>query len=722
MKVERTNYNDIQTNIPAQKKGFSIKADVFAFETLSKRIYSDSLKAAIRETMCNAYDANKEAGKENVPIIVHLPDDMEPWYSVKDCGNGMSGEFIEELYSTYFASTKQNSNESTGGFGIGSKSPFAVTDQFTVSSVHKGVRYEYVCSIENDGNPALRKVFEQPSIENSGVEIRFNVPGNNFTEFTNKFKEVALVFKVTPEVVNSDVEIPKHVKLASYTTSNNIEVFMIENGSRYGYGAPKVYMGNVAYPLDNKNFPEFEYNKKQLTFIVPIGTVNPAPSREELTNFDYHSSEIKIAYEEYIRWLGSYYTERVKNVKSFGEYIKFYDMYAGSPGFNSPKWRDWKIHRGQLQIEYPSNWEHFDCPSHIDRKSLIKMGRFNDLCSMPSNEIHYYAKLNWVLMDRLDSSYKNKILDSISPEFEIIVCDKPRDRWRASLKNAKHTGKFPWSDYANKALIVVTCGEKVFKKKYHKFFAYKPYVKFEDLPDIPKSIKSTTKVKPYKASCTPRSYDDLTKTDIDLDCETGVWAKMIGPKLSEDNEYSMLSEASRLGFVQSEDIIYVPKSMWEKFEKHSNWTYIIDYLENKTKISKDVSDIYIKLNIHNTYFDNIRYDDTIACINKHCLWEYIKHEDIYEYKKYMNSMKTTCTDYVRRALEFRILWGFSEKEKLNREEIETEIEKTINDFRMEYPLFVAYMQFLHRSYYDSDLTGPMKDDIIDYFKTKKGKS
>lgn len=88
----------------------------------------------IRELSCNAKDAHVDAGKGDVPFEIHLPNDLEPWFAVTDFGIGLSHEDVTGLYRTYFDSTKTKSNDVTGQFGIGSKSPFAYVDQFTVEA------------------------------------------------------------------------------------------------------------------------------------------------------------------------------------------------------------------------------------------------------------------------------------------------------------------------------------------------------------------------------------------------------------------------------------------------------------------------------------------------------------------------------------------------------------------------------------------------------------
>lgn len=98
-----------------------------AFETLSSRLYSDKIRAVIRELSCNAWDAHQDAGRGDVPFEVHLPTDFEPYFEIKDFGTGMTHRDIVDLFASYFGTNKSDSNKFIGALGLGSKSPFCLT-------------------------------------------------------------------------------------------------------------------------------------------------------------------------------------------------------------------------------------------------------------------------------------------------------------------------------------------------------------------------------------------------------------------------------------------------------------------------------------------------------------------------------------------------------------------------------------------------------------------
>ena len=80
---------DVETGGVVETAGFKIAATAHAFRILSKDLYADAVQAVVRETSTNADDANILAGQTK-PIRAHIPTMLEPWYSIRDYGLGLS--------------------------------------------------------------------------------------------------------------------------------------------------------------------------------------------------------------------------------------------------------------------------------------------------------------------------------------------------------------------------------------------------------------------------------------------------------------------------------------------------------------------------------------------------------------------------------------------------------------------------------------------------------
>jgi HSP90 family molecular chaperone len=98
---------------------FTIAQTSKMFKILSDSLYSDKVMAVIRELSTNAYDAHVAAGNKN-PFKVILPTQADPTFTVRDYGTGLSQKDMEELYTTYGASNKNDSNDFVGCLGLGS--------------------------------------------------------------------------------------------------------------------------------------------------------------------------------------------------------------------------------------------------------------------------------------------------------------------------------------------------------------------------------------------------------------------------------------------------------------------------------------------------------------------------------------------------------------------------------------------------------------------------
>lgn len=85
----------------------TIALNAETFGLIIKGIYKDPLLASCREPIFNAVDAHVEAGRKDVPIKIHTPTDLEPYFSVQDEGLGMSEETVRTIFMTLGDSTKR---------------------------------------------------------------------------------------------------------------------------------------------------------------------------------------------------------------------------------------------------------------------------------------------------------------------------------------------------------------------------------------------------------------------------------------------------------------------------------------------------------------------------------------------------------------------------------------------------------------------------------------
>ena len=119
-------------------------------------------KKTVLEKLTSTYDVKLDASASQLimdvlaklydnPIEVHLPEDSAPYLSIKDHGNGLDYLGIVSVFANFGTSTKRDSDNLIGGFGIGSKSGLAVSNTINVSSVCNGILNKFVLERTNDG-------------------------------------------------------------------------------------------------------------------------------------------------------------------------------------------------------------------------------------------------------------------------------------------------------------------------------------------------------------------------------------------------------------------------------------------------------------------------------------------------------------------------------------------------------------------------------------------
>ena len=274
---------DVEVSGDMQTSGFKIKTTAKAFQILSSNIYTRKIEAVIREISCNALDAHTAANNPK-PFDVHLPTIIEPFFYVRDYGTGLSKNDVMEIYTTYFCSTKSDSNEYIGALGLGSKSPFAVSESFIVISFYGGEKTVYSCYKDENGEPKVALVSCEPTNEPSGMLIQVQVKPEECSEYTECAYDVYKWFSKLPNInYNIKDEIDSFRSKISYEDNN----CFINPDLTANYAL----MGNVAYLLTAPSIPI-----KGIVFKFNIGEVSFDPGRERVTN---DPKTLKIINEKY---------------------------------------------------------------------------------------------------------------------------------------------------------------------------------------------------------------------------------------------------------------------------------------------------------------------------------------------------------------------------------------------------------------------------------------
>ncbi|WP_037500606.1 ATP-binding protein [Sphingomonas jaspsi] len=306
----------IVTNGVQQVARATIKTSPKIFNFFADQTYANKPRAICRELAANALDSHVMAGKPDLPIEVWLPTLLDPVFRVRDHGLGMSHDFMMTSFMCYAdGSTKDSSNEAIGGFGIGSKSPFAYVDQYTVTSRFDGVESAYSVFKDDDGIPAIGLLGQRVTDQPNGVEVSFPVKPEDFTTFEEAAFEALRYFEPLPEVKNA---VGGGFTPPAYVSKGKTW------GMRQNAGALNVIMGGILYPVSASNltykFPEDSAARKLLEYgldlRLPIGTCSVALSREALSYDDRTIEAIRLACEAVIEEVAESFSTMFDHIDS----------------------------------------------------------------------------------------------------------------------------------------------------------------------------------------------------------------------------------------------------------------------------------------------------------------------------------------------------------------------------------------------------------------------
>lgn len=246
---------------------------------LSSNLYANPEESFIRETISNAWDSHIAAGTQDIPIIIKY-DYTQNSIIIRDFGTGLSPEQFQDIYCSFGNSTKRDSNDYIGYFGIGRFACLACSDIVSITSYYNNKKYLYVMEkVDNEIKIHLLNV--EDTTEKNGLEIEIkNIKDKKKYEDTIKkvsfFPNVYIKgFKIDEQFNNNKI---KHYK--------NFAVSILNFFSYYDV---PILLGNVLYNIkieiltkENQDFLLQHCMHAHLVFTFNIGEINVTPNREDI--------------------------------------------------------------------------------------------------------------------------------------------------------------------------------------------------------------------------------------------------------------------------------------------------------------------------------------------------------------------------------------------------------------------------------------------------------
>jgi hypothetical protein len=282
---------------------FTIKSSAHTFRVLSNSLYGDKYTAVARELICNVIDIHNRHGI-NAPVVIELTDNEVKFI---DQGPGISDEDIPERYLTYFGSDKTDDATQIGGFGLGCKAPFALSEHFRVESNHNGFKRIYALTIgstETNGEPAATEMVCVPTTD-VGLVVAVPLDGHQARNLMER-----CIYRVArdggiPVMLNGEM-ITNIRDYTGFEQAGYGYYRYIDNAGRHLIA---VRYGHVLYPVEGNDaiqelfleLSKYAIMNYQLVLHAPPNSIAVQPSRERLSYEDLTISTLKRLMERFLR-------------------------------------------------------------------------------------------------------------------------------------------------------------------------------------------------------------------------------------------------------------------------------------------------------------------------------------------------------------------------------------------------------------------------------------
>ena len=559
-----------------ESQEFTIKANGKAFRALISTLYENKIQSIVREIWSNALDAHIDAGFPERPFTVSFPDVYNATFAVRDYGKAMSHAEVMHLYSTVFESTKEESEDEAGKFGLGSKSPFAYTDTFSVVSIQDGMKRHYSAVIGKKGIPSIHFFGETETDEEQGVEVSFPIKNEDIRAFRRAAKRVSHGFDVKPAVQAQGEDSEEFEGWPELDVVLSGDGWKILRGNIEGYSSQAyAKMGPVLYPINVNAIEDLPIEARQLlqtTIVIdfPMGAVEMTPSREALS---YGSDEPTI---------DSIRTRAIDIVtEMIVGYQARYDVCTSHWDACCQFVEDMSVTTPvpvRTALEKTANWKGKPLVKAF-KVNTYKIGADNSACLITGDK-----RNNKILRFKTDAEFE------ITPRRQTIVFVEDVDHDKRAAARIKHHYESmdprPLNVVWIKSSTVRLCAKKAPALDLLELFDGVEMLLVDDL-DMPPKATYTRGGSGLKRPVSVRQLDYDGRMDIRIDLSPedfaagGYYVPMERNEVHRPMQMQapsrVLSALKQVGAVPNDTHLYgAPKTLWKLFEG-DQWVNIYDH-------------------------------------------------------------------------------------------------------------------------------------------------
>lgn len=561
--------NEVTTSGTFEESDFTIANTKHTFDILSSGLYSDKPRAIVRELSCNAWDGHVAAGNQDTPFTIYLPNRMEPYFKIRDFGTGLDHDFVMKNYTKYMLSTKQGTNDQIGCFGLGSKSPFAYTNNWQVVSYQDGEKRTYNMIIKGNGLPGCIHVATQDTDEPNGLEVSFAVKNGDRYDFEEAAQKVLRVFSTKPEVKGITrfqiQDFPEGLISGDIWT-------VFKGSTPYGMPEQVAIMGNVEYPLVEQR--QFSISAKavlKLPIMIkfPIGSFEVTPSRESVSWTEYSINSVNQILEDIYESLTKEVNTKISGASTLWEARKETYKFLYSSSLKTLKVTpSWKGQPVTPQIKVPSGCVVYQLTS----KEVIRDGTYKMACTTNKTATIAPVDTEFFLADFKSATYRvSGYVRDFDDKGKHVYLIQPQNKkgYKELLKTIGISAK------------TVRIASSIPKKKR----TYKGNGGGGGTRSKHSGSKSKVFVhNGYRASNSDANWDSK---EVEMD-DGGVYVQIHRYKVVTHPSHSVdiPMESSSLGTTLEQlkalnlnvDVIGVKTAKVEKFQKHPKWITLTEFI------------------------------------------------------------------------------------------------------------------------------------------------
>jgi len=339
-------------------------------------IYSDMADADILELKKNLEVFDNEA------VHVKIAKDQSGWYwSTEDFGVGLSPDRVKDVFCNYLKSTKEDSNNVIGAFGIGSKSGLSYADIVYIRSRYNGIEYQYFLR-KGEKMPRLDKVSECSTTERNGTQIKIYIK-----ESRDRYDCMRLEDNRFKEECEKQLAYFDNVYFDGCNLDNDYRILRGENWLRNTENNPfsglHMCLGKVAYPIDwdTLGIDQIHF---EAALRFEIGELDIIQTREDVK----YTPRTKKAILEAIEALKEEWSRRWEEDKELetDDFVYYYKNKDIDPNI---EYDDYGFNLSELYGHHNDNWK-----SHLKQFTFTP---FKDLdIKIPRNPFFDYESNKYI--------------------------------------------------------------------------------------------------------------------------------------------------------------------------------------------------------------------------------------------------------------------------------------------------------------------------------------